>query len=81
MKIFALILLMSMMTANVSAQVAVADSCRNIPCSAFSNLTDSFYYPFAETVCQWLGTPYHYSGDSKEGIDCSGFVSMLYKKI
>lgn len=28
-----------------------------------------------------MGTPYNYSGDTKDGIDCSGFVAMLYKKV
>jgi lipoprotein Spr len=32
------------------------------------------------TLSEWLGTKYCYSGNSKKGIDCSGFVSMLYKK-
>ncbi len=31
-------------------------------------------------VGEWLGTRYCYAGDSKRGIDCSGFVSELYKK-
>jgi lipoprotein Spr len=33
-----------------------------------------------ETISNWLGTPYSYSGKTSNGIDCSGFVSMLYKK-
>jgi len=33
------------------------------------------------TINEWLGTRYCYAGDSKNGIDCSGFVSELYKKI
>jgi lipoprotein Spr len=83
--VFILYVIAACNAGSVSAQVAFADSCRNIPCSAFSNITefpdDSFYEPLAETVCEWLGTPYCYSGDSKRGIDCSGFVSMLYRKI
>jgi lipoprotein Spr len=31
-------------------------------------------------VYDWLGTRYRYSGNSKKGIDCSGFVSEMYKK-
>lgn len=27
----------------------------------------------------WIGTPYVYGGESKEGADCSGFVMMTYK--
>lgn len=34
-----------------------------------------------ETVGQWIGTPYRYAGDSRHGIDCSGFASMLYKTV
>lgn len=30
-------------------------------------------------VYDWLGTRYKYSGNSKKGIDCSGFVSEMYK--
>jgi lipoprotein Spr len=33
-----------------------------------------------KTIYEWLGTPYRYSGESKDGIDCSGFVCMLYKR-
>lgn len=33
------------------------------------------------TVGQWLGTPYRYGGDSKKGIDCSGFASMVYSSV
>ncbi|HLC83336.1 MAG TPA: NlpC/P60 family protein [Bacteroidia bacterium] len=30
-------------------------------------------------VYDWLGTKYKYAGRSKKGIDCSGFVSTMYK--
>jgi len=29
----------------------------------------------------WKGTPYRYGGSSRNGIDCSGFVSMLYDSV
>lgn len=29
----------------------------------------------------WLGTPYHFGGKSKNGIDCSGFVAKVFKKV
>lgn len=32
-------------------------------------------------IDEWYGTPYRYSGESKNGIDCSGFVTVLYNKI
>lgn len=35
-------------------------------------------YEFIDT---WLGTPYKYGGNTKEGIDCSGFVNAVYLSI
>lgn len=34
-----------------------------------------------KAVNEWLGTTYCYAGNSKNGVDCSGFVSALYKKV
>lgn len=28
---------------------------------------------------QWRGTPYHYGGMSKRGVDCSGFVMLTFR--
>ena len=32
-------------------------------------------------VYDWIGTPYHFGGDSRNGIDCSGFTKELYGKV
>ena len=32
-------------------------------------------------IDKWYGTAYEYAGKSKQGIDCSGFASLLYKAI
>ncbi len=29
----------------------------------------------------WIGTKYKYAGESKNGIDCSGFVKEIYKQV
>ncbi len=29
----------------------------------------------------WVGTPYRYGGNSRQGIDCSGLVYQLYKQV
>lgn len=32
-------------------------------------------------VYDWIGTPYHFGGSSKHGIDCSGFTKELYSQV
>ena len=34
-----------------------------------------------EQVDGWLGVPYKWGGDSKQGVDCSGFVQAIYKQV
>jgi lipoprotein Spr len=43
---------------------------------------DSVILPYLfSQVYSWIGTPYRYSGSTKKGIDCSGFVSEIYKNV
>lgn len=46
-----------------------------IALSATSNLK---LYQF---VYDWIGTPYRLGGDTKKGIDCSGFSAEVYSKV
>jgi lipoprotein Spr len=32
-------------------------------------------------IYDWIGTPYRLGGDTKRGIDCSGFAYQLYDKV
>lgn len=32
-------------------------------------------------VSGWLGTPYQWAGNTKKGVDCSGFVKQVYQKV
>lgn len=49
----------------------------NYSLKADSAITPYLYYQ----VYDWVGTRYRYSGESKRGIDCSGFVTEMYKKV
>ena len=30
---------------------------------------------------RWLGTPYRFGGNTRRGVDCSGFVAILYREV
>ncbi|WP_184548492.1 C40 family peptidase [Mucilaginibacter sp. FT3.2] len=32
-------------------------------------------------VYDWIGTPYHFGGESRKGIDCSAFTKELYSEV
>lgn len=34
-----------------------------------------------EFIDEWLGVPYKYAGNDKNGVDCSGFVNSIYKNV
>lgn len=34
-----------------------------------------------DTIAGWLGTPYKYAGGNENGIDCSGFVNILFDRV
>ncbi|MDR0927934.1 MAG: C40 family peptidase [Ignavibacteria bacterium] len=38
-------------------------------------------YKIISIAQKWLGTPYLYGGNTKSGVDCSGFVKNIYSEI
>ncbi len=32
-------------------------------------------------IYEWIGTPYHFGGNTKKGIDCSAFAKTIYDKV
>lgn len=34
-----------------------------------------------DTITNWIGTPYKYAGNCTEGVDCSGFVTVLFNRV
>jgi cell wall-associated NlpC family hydrolase len=39
---------------------------------------DDFSIKLIEEAESWLGTPYRYGGETRNGVDCSGFVLQVY---
>ena len=37
--------------------------------------------PLENFVREWEGVPYKYGGTTKQGVDCSGFVGVLYNEV
>lgn len=50
----------------------------SVPFKIPRDLDDSTLALIREAI-SWIGTPYVYGGESKDGADCSGFVMMAYK--
>lgn len=44
-------------------------------------ITDEDNIELYKFVSQWIGTPYRRAGSSKKGVDCSGFVTNVFKSI
>lgn len=45
------------------------------------DISNSVNYFLYEEVFKWYNTPYRYAGNTLSGIDCSGFVKMIYNKV
>ena len=37
--------------------------------------------PLYRFIDNWVGTPYQYGGKTPKGVDCSGFVTILYREV
>ncbi|MDC1067544.1 C40 family peptidase [Candidatus Kapabacteria bacterium] len=51
------------------------------PIAKFPKVENNFDYLVFESAKEWLGTPYKWGGDSKNGVDCSAFVKNVMKTV
>ena len=42
-----------------------------------NDLNENLY----EFIDEWMGSPHRLGGQAKDGIDCSGFVGMIYQQV
>ncbi|MBE7176923.1 MAG: C40 family peptidase [Mucilaginibacter polytrichastri] len=72
-------------TPNISTQATTEDS-ENLVSKYFSQimgvaLSATSNVKLFQTIYDWIGTPYRLGGDTKRGIDCSGFAHEVYDKV
>jgi murein DD-endopeptidase / murein LD-carboxypeptidase len=86
-------LLLAMIVCSATLNIQAQDSYADTPvtdteqkqlewCFEYSNLfgydINYITYPqLFESIREWIGTPYRYSGNDKKGVDCSGFVAEM----
>ena len=60
-----------------SRPVKIPDEWRTLDISLSASDNKKLY----REIKGWLGTPYQYAGNTKRGVDCSGFVHQIYKAV
>lgn len=62
----------------VKPDVSIADKYAAILGVDKSNIQNGRLYAFVE---QWMGTPYKFGGEDKDGVDCSGLTQLLEQQV
>lgn len=62
----------------VRADKSIAEKYADIMNVSKDDIQNGRLYAFIE---DWMGTPYHFGGQDKNGIDCSGFVQLLQQQV
>ena len=84
MRILSLILFLSFSTLSVNAQTEDRGDMQKLLdffCLKGIDITHSVNNFLYHTVFDWYEVPYRYAGSTTGGIDCSGFVKMVYNKV
>ena len=62
----------------VKADKSIAEKYSEMMNVSKDDIKNGRLYAFIE---DWMGTPYHFGGQDKSGIDCSGFVQLLQQQV
>lgn len=72
-------------TNNSKSESKIASKSVNIAFDKLNTQNDNSKIDLAELIVNeaysWLGTPYRFGGDNREGVDCSGLVSQVYASV
>lgn len=88
--LFTVLVLLVVVTSAASQTLSYQDPGANDPETYLRNYYSQVFGVPAEAIQEpalygfieeWLGTPYRYAGNSKKGIDCSGFANQVYSQI
>ena len=84
--IVALLLVMSVVSSQAQTTKKATEDPDNLAKDYFSQImgvavSATENVKLYQFVYDWLGTPYRLGGDTKGGIDCSGFAFQLYDKV
>ena len=44
-------------------------------------VTDVFNDKLFDLIADWINTPYKYAGKNENGVDCSGFVNVVFNRV
>ncbi len=83
-KLTAVIFLIAGLSTSLPAQtdsVTYRKSVCDFYCKYKLNLDSAVNQQLYLKAYEWMGTKYRYAGESRKGIDCSGFVSEVYQRV
>ncbi len=66
----------------VQAQNIIDDNKKNYYSQVLGYVvTEVFNDKVFDLIADWINTPYKYAGKNERGIDCSGFINVIYKTV